>query len=507
MFKLLNKIYIIGALCMAATPVFAKVCFLPDAGDDCKKAHPLIKTNPVIQCEFKDEQTANSGLGECQEAYPSGFCFYRRCKKSETDCLKEAHEAVESWILAFKSGKDLPEKQKCVVCKDGCWKLEKSKYGPDTEHTCKDKGFKVKENCTAEHVRFKAIDLIDKNGNRCGVCENLACMEMGGLKTEGSCADDEEFVYADKMDGFGNKCGTCEPKTTPGCTVLKGNPPAGCSYELAYGNGSTFPTNGIKLDAGATTRIWANSRNNSLITDIIGFSGTSYADSNGRYKDLTCESGRTYTVSAICTTNSGDGGKQKCSDWNLKSSCDSGYTLLQSTEHPTDDYNHKCGTCSKTYIVDIKPFIVTVSEGCEVKTNVDLSTDSAAKNDSFIINNDVKLNGDVNVNIYKGKKYAELVTKYFPLRLGTETWYEADYPKIIDESVCKNFKTKYPEVTGLENTAKIYECVGIHSSTKIKIIANNKEYNFGTDKCVTFYIGNDNRTICYNYNNYSCNLE
>ena len=248
MFKLLNKIYIIGALCVAATPAFARVCFLPDGNCEAGKA-TYSPVNNITGCEYKDENAAKNGLGECQEYYKSGMCYYRRCKMSEKECLEAAHASIHKWITQnyhkidiLRPGLGLKSnvingtgtvvtpgitvnpvlrvtKQKCVVCKDGCWKLEKSAYGPDTEHTCKEMGYKTKENCTAEYVKFTPISLIDKNGERCGKCENLACMEMGGLKTEGSCAAGEKFVYANKIDGFNNKCGTCEAVAVPLITI------------------------------------------------------------------------------------------------------------------------------------------------------------------------------------------------------------------------------------------------------------------------------------------------
>ena len=203
MFKLLNKIYIIGVLCVAATPVFARVCFLPDGNCEAGKA-TYSPTNSITGCEYKDETAAKNGLGECQVVYESGFCHYRRCKMSEAECLKKAHEASHA---------SLGTKLKCVVCKDGCWKLEESKYGPDTEHTCKEQGYKTKENCTADYVKFLPVNLVDKDGKQCGVCKDLECSEMGGYVKKGSCPTGEEFEYADKIDAKGNPCGTCKAKT------------------------------------------------------------------------------------------------------------------------------------------------------------------------------------------------------------------------------------------------------------------------------------------------------
>ena len=203
MFKLLNKIYIIGVLCLAATPAFAKVCFLPDGNCEAGKA-TYSPVNNITGCEYKDENAAKNGLGECQETYKSGICHYRRCKMSETECMKEAHEASHAKT-------DI--KKKCVVCKDGCWKLVDSAYGPDTEHTCKEMGYKTKENCTADYVKFVPVNLIDKNGERCGVCDQLTCSQMGGYKTKASCGSNEEFESVDKIDAYGNICGNCKTKT------------------------------------------------------------------------------------------------------------------------------------------------------------------------------------------------------------------------------------------------------------------------------------------------------
>ena len=203
MFKLLNKIYIIGVLCLAATPAFARVCFLPDGNCEAGKA-TYSPVNNITGCEYKDENAAKNGLGECQETYKSGICHYRRCKMSETECMKEAHEASHAKT-------DI--KKKCVVCKDGCWKLEKSAYGSDTEHTCKEIGYKTKENCTADYVKFVPVKLIDKNGERCGVCDQLTCSQMGGYKTKASCGSNEEFESVDKIDAYGNICGNCKTKT------------------------------------------------------------------------------------------------------------------------------------------------------------------------------------------------------------------------------------------------------------------------------------------------------
>ena len=227
MFKLLNKIYIIGVLCLAATPAFAKVCFLPDGNCEAGKA-TYSSVNNTTGCEYKDENAAKNGLGECQETYQSGMCYYRRCKMSESDCMKKANASVLGWLRWKRlGGSRIPPLSaipyKCVVCKDGCWQLIRSSTPVIPEYTCRELGYKVKEDCTAEYVKFTPISLIDKNGERCGKCENLACMEMGGLKTEGSCAAGEKFVYANKIDGFNNKCGTCEAKTEPEtCNVTKG---------------------------------------------------------------------------------------------------------------------------------------------------------------------------------------------------------------------------------------------------------------------------------------------
>ena len=203
MFKLLNKIYIIGVLCLATTPAFARVCFLPDGNCEAGKA-TYSPVNNITGCEYKDENAVKNGLGECQETYKSGMCYYRRCKMSETECMKEAHEASHA---------KTDTKKKCVVCKDGCWKLVDSEYGPDTEHTCKEMGYKTKENCTTDYVKFVPVKLIDKNGERCGVCDQLTCSQMGSYKTKASCGSNEEFESVDKIDAYGNICGNCKTKT------------------------------------------------------------------------------------------------------------------------------------------------------------------------------------------------------------------------------------------------------------------------------------------------------
>ena len=247
--RCLILIYLIGIFILGnTTNVSAKVCFLPDGNCEAGKA-TYSSVNNTTGCEYKDENAAKNGLGECQETYQSGMCYYRRCKMSEKECLEAAHASIHKWITQnypkidiLRPGLGLKSnvingtgtvvtpgitvnpvlrvtKQKCVVCKDGCWKLENSAYGSDTEHTCKEMGYKTKENCTADYVKFVPVKLFDKNGERCGKCENLACMEMGGLKTEGSCAAGEKFVYANKIDGFNNKCGTCEAVAVPLITI------------------------------------------------------------------------------------------------------------------------------------------------------------------------------------------------------------------------------------------------------------------------------------------------
>ena len=219
MFKLLNKIYIIGVLCLAATPAFAKVCFLPDGNCEAGKA-TYSPVNNITGCEYKDENAAKNGLGECQETYQSGMCYYRRCKMSESDCMKKANASVLGWLRWKKQGGSrIPPlgavPYKCVVCKDGCWKLITSRTPVIPKYTCRELGYKIKEDCTAEYVKFSSISLIDKNGNLCGVCDQLTCSQMGGYKTKASCTADEEFESVDKIDGYGNTCGTCKTKTEP----------------------------------------------------------------------------------------------------------------------------------------------------------------------------------------------------------------------------------------------------------------------------------------------------
>ena len=113
--------------------------------------------------------------------------------------------------------------------------------------------------------------------------------------------------------------------------------------------------------------------------------------------------------------------------------------------------------------------------------------------------------GDVNVRIREAERYATLSGKRFLLKYGTKTWKEADYPEITHD-FCELYKNRYPGVFGIGVDGKFYDCVGVDDSTSIYISAKNKRYDFGTNNCVTLYIGNDNRTICYRTSKFSCSL-
>ncbi len=200
-----------------------------------------------------------------------------------------------------------------------------------------------------------------------------------------------------------------------------------------------------------------------------------------------------------------DGQCYACNSCTIKSDCKTGYTFIPDSPAHTDYNNRKCGTCSKTYYIDITPYIVSIDDACEVGANVDLSTDSSAKNDRFIIDNKVALSGYVRVRIREAEKYAELSNESFLLKSGTKTWYAADFPKIADD-FCELYKNRYPGVIGLGVDGKFYDCVGVDDSSSIYISTKNKRYDFGTNNCVTLYIGNDNRTICYRTNKFSCTV-
>lgn len=156
-----------------------------------------------------------------------------------------------------------------------------------------------------------------------------------------------------------------------------------------------------------------------------------------------------------------------------------------------------------TYYIDIKPFIVNIDNDCAVVAHAYLHTDSSAENDRFIIDNEVKLSGDIHVNIKYGETYNILAGKEFWLKLVDTTFNEATCPKISNEKFCESYKKLYPEV---ESIGEVYDCVGVDDSTYIYIRAKNKRYDFGTNNCVTLYIGNDNRTICYRTNKFSCTV-
>ena len=400
--RCLILIYLIGIFILGnTTNVSAKVCFLPDGNCEAGKA-TYSSVNNTTGCEYKDENAAKNGLGECQETYQSGMCYYRRCKMSESDCMKKANASVLGWLRWKRlGGSRIPPLSaipyKCVVCKDGCWQLIRSSTPVIPEYTCRELGYKVKEDCTAEYVKFSSISLIDKNGNLCGKCENLACMEMGGLKTEGSCAAGEKFVYANKIDGFNNKCGTCEAKTEPDPTpdtpnngtytitvndygefnsgageyifqrsVTYDSPDASIDIISGY-NCNKSNCSGPSTLGGTFTKSVSNRMD--TIQSHVGGNGGDYQLNlsftgcsikiNGTTKSIRsvspCESttiqmpnGDKYNVE-YSFNGSSNGSKKSCSDYNLETSsdCKYGYTLLPSKEHPTDDNSNKCGTCVK----------------------------------------------------------------------------------------------------------------------------------------------------------------
>ena len=433
--RCLILVYLIGIFILGNTAdVSAKVCFLPDGNCEAGKA-TYSPTNSITGCEYKDEQAANKGLGECQVVYQSGFCHYRRCKMSETECMKKAHEASHA---------SLGTKKKCVVCKDGCWKLEESKYGPDTEHTCKEQGYKTKENCTADYVKFLPVNLVDKDGKQCGVCKDLKCSEMGGYirKVKDCCPAGEEFEYAGKIDAEGYACGTCKAKTEPDPTpdptpddpnegktyyvivnqnlTIQGTPTGSGTETILQFNGTItlpdvsnddfFTKNEISFaaqphiyaeiscDGGKTrvepgdgyglNRVLGVSSNIKQTADkrtmTFSYSETPWLKSSydkcaitakGVDKDKSVYGLKTgsfsnnlssipsdYAMTSDCKTITIDGSSRKicvkysddmhyCSYWGLKTeseaNCRYGYTFIQDKEHPTDDYNNKCGTCVK----------------------------------------------------------------------------------------------------------------------------------------------------------------
>lgn len=81
----------------------------------------------------------------------------------------------------------------------------------------------------------------------------------------------------------------------------------------------------------------------------------------------------------------------------------------------------------------------------------------------------------------------------------------------VDDGTCERYKEKFPKITDNENPLehRYYKCVNINSEDTFNIqMKSGESYELTpSKKCVTLYVGNDNRTICYNCNNLSCNLE
>ena len=82
-------ILLLTVLCLGASNVSARVCFLPDS-DDCGQGEI---TNMTVTCEsqggYDTEDDCSKGKKTSQICYPNNDCYYRKCQyDSKADCEK-----------------------------------------------------------------------------------------------------------------------------------------------------------------------------------------------------------------------------------------------------------------------------------------------------------------------------------------------------------------------------------------------------------------------------------
>ncbi len=259
MFKLLNKLCFIGVLCMAATPVFARVCFLPDS-KDCGMGKPSEPPVCTTCCQYNSQEAAEAKIKDktCEKAYQNDnkLCWYIKC---DTD-LNHSNGIYGSISECKTAAKNAQVNSKCLVC-GNCYKLV-------ADPTCKDKGYISKTTgCGKEYLGFKDNGETGSDGV-CGTCEKLACSQMGGLQTAANCKTGETFVLGDKVDGYSNKCGICETNSEPTTITFKfkytcngGTCPSDVTGKIKYmfyGNGTGSNVNNNISGTVIPKTLWNN---------------------------------------------------------------------------------------------------------------------------------------------------------------------------------------------------------------------------------------------------------
>ena len=234
-------ILLLTVLCLGASNVSARVCFLPDS-DDCGQGEI---TNMTVTCEsqggYDTEDKCSNGKKTSQICYPNNDCYYRKCQyDSKANCEKHVN------INRYKCLSETVDDTTCyyAVAKS-CSEIDseyKSSYNPETE----------------------AVDdtIIDANGNKCykthkkrcweiNTRYQVACSSLGGQDTgrtgsDGTCflcytCADKEYIEIVAKDSHCWKCDKCPIGPTFKCEVRKDL--ATSEYKIVSSIGSRFDPN------------------------------------------------------------------------------------------------------------------------------------------------------------------------------------------------------------------------------------------------------------------------
>ena len=89
-------ILLLTVLCLGASNVSARVCFLPDS-EDCGQGNTNMPeaNSTVIPCDHKDCNDTSWYNKTYEECYKSGVCAYKRCKLNQEECEKTRQKNEE----------------------------------------------------------------------------------------------------------------------------------------------------------------------------------------------------------------------------------------------------------------------------------------------------------------------------------------------------------------------------------------------------------------------------
>ncbi len=166
-------ILLLTVLCLGASNVSARVCFLPDS-DDCGQGEI---TNMTVTCEsqggYDTEDKCSNGKKTSQICYPNNDCYYRKCQyDSKANCEKHVN------INRYKCLSETVDDTTCYYA------VAKSCSEIDSEYK------------SSYYPKREVVDdtIIDANGHKCYKthkkrCDEIntnyrvACPSLGGRNT------------------------------------------------------------------------------------------------------------------------------------------------------------------------------------------------------------------------------------------------------------------------------------------------------------------------------------